>query len=291
MYSEEQVLQKVSKKKQKQMLILTISICSFLIVVLIVCMYFYSDSQPLIKYPQYSLSENSWTTNDITITITNDSNKIQSYSFDGGVTWQTNNTYTVSENGQVTIQVMDVKNKLSNKTIVPVNWIDRTPPELVFSSSVEVQMGTNFSVRTGVQASDKESGIKDNFTAVPNTIDTSKEGEYQVTYSVFDQAGNFIEKTRKIVVLDRKGRTYYRYRDGVVENYQCEPYLCRCVASSTAVSTGTCPTGYILNENGECCNTCYKTCTRIIWGEWSEWDQREVKATLTREVETMIKED
>ncbi|MCI8588497.1 MAG: DUF5011 domain-containing protein [Bacilli bacterium] len=291
MYSEEQVLQKVSNRKQKKILIFTIAISVFCIMILFVCMYFYTDNQPLIEFPLYSLSTEEWTTDDVTITITNDRSKILSYSFDGGATWQANNTHTMTENGEVTIQVMDTKNKLSKKNIVVVSNIDRTPPEMVFESVTTIQMGSSFSVRNGVQVSDKESGLSRDYTAVPNTIDVTKEGEYQVVYSAFDRAGNFVEKSRTIIVKDIVGRTYYRYRDGKIETYQCNPYLCNCVSSSIATSTGTCPTGFTLNDKGECCNTCYKACSRTIWGEWSEWSQKEVKATATREVETMIKED
>lgn len=291
MYSEEQVLQKVSNKKQKQILIFTIALSCFFIVIFIVCIYFYSDNQPLIQFPTYQLSTEDWTTDDVIITVTNASEKIQSYSFDGGVTWQSNNTYLMTENGEVTIQVMDTKNKLSKKTVVSVSNIDRVPPEMIFESVTTIQMGSSFSVRTGVQVSDKESGLSNNYTVVPSTIDTSKEGEYNVIYSAFDRAGNFIEKSRKIIVKDITGRTYYRYRDGEIESFQCEPYFCNCVDSSAATSTGTCPTGYTFNEEGQCCNTCYKTCSQIIWGEWSEWSQKQVTASSTREVETMIKED
>lgn len=291
MYNEEQVLEKVSKKKQKKILIFTIAISIFFIMIFIVGIYLYSDNQPLVEFPTYNLSTEQWTTDDVIVTITNDSSKILSYSFDGGLSWQSNNTYTMSENGELTIQVMDTKNKLSKKTIVSVSNIDRNPPEMVFESTTTVQMGSSFSVRTGVQISDKESGLSNDYTTVPSTIDTTKEGEYQVVYSAFDRAGNFTEKSRTIIVKDIVGRTYYRYRDGKIESYQCEPYLCNCVSSSIASSTGTCPTGYTLNEQGDCCNTCYKSCSRTIWGPWSEWSQEEVSATSTREVETMIKED
>ncbi len=291
MFSEDQVLEKVSNKKQKQILIFIIAICIFLIVVLLVSMYFYMDNQPLISFPTYQLSTEEWTTDNVMIEITNDSKNIQSYSFDGGKTWQTNSTYEVTENGEYEIQVMDIKNKLSKKNLVVVSNIDRTPPTMVFESSTTIQMGSNFTPSYGVQVSDKESGLSNNYTAVPSSIDTSVEGEYKITYSAFDRAGNFVEKERTIIVKDIKGRTYYRYREGTIESYECEPYLCRCVSSNLASSTGTCPTGYTLNDEGQCCNTCYKTCTKTNWGEWSKWDQKKVTATPTREVESILVED
>lgn len=292
MYSEEQVLQKVSNKKQKEMLILTIAVCIFLIIVLAICMYFYSDNLPLVDLPTYTVSPEDWTTDNVVVTITNNPNHIQSYSFDGGLTWQANSSYTVTDNKEIVIQVLDTKNKYSRQQTVTISNIDRNAPEIEFTDNpTTIQMGQNWTVGIGAQVTDKESGLSNNYTAIPPTIDTSREGTFEITYSAFDRAGNFAEKKRTVIVKDTKGRTYYRYRDGRIESYECEPYLCKCVTSSQASSTGTCPTGYTLNSEGQCCNTCYKMCSRTVWGEWSEWSQKEVTPTATREVETMIRED
>lgn len=291
MFNEEQALRKVSNTKKKH-IVITVMIISFLLMIVLgVCFYFYLDSKPLIKMPIVTLSNENWTTDNVVLTVTNDSKLVQAYSFDGGVTWSENNTYTVSENGDITVQLLDTKGKTSKKVIVSVYNIDREAPTMIFENVTTVQMGSNFSVRTGVQISDTASGLSGDYTITPNVIDTSIEGEYILTYSAFDKAGNFVEKNRTIVVKDIKGRTYYRYREGTINTYQCEPYLCNCVSSSTALETGSCPTGYSMNESMQCCQTCYKTCSSINWGEWSEWQQDKVTATATREVETMIKEN
>jgi len=195
----------------------------------------------------------------------------------------------VNNNGEVVVQVMDVKGHLSKKNIVYISNIDREAPTMIFENITTIQMGSNFSVKSGVQITDKESGLSGSYTVTPNNVNTMVEGEYILTYSAFDKAGNFIEKNRTIVVKDIVGRTYYRYRKGVLQTTECEPYLCNCVTSSTAVETGTCPTGYSMNEGKQCCQTCYKTCKNMIWGEWSEWQQERVVADSTTEVETMIK--
>ena len=132
------------------------------------------------------------------------------------------------------------------------------------------------------------SGIDSNYVVVPDNIDTSVAGEYIVTYTVFDKVGNYTEKQRKIIVMDIKGKTYYRYRTATYENYQCDAYMCNCVKSESAKLTLTCPSGYTFNEPDKCCQTCYKTCKRTVWSEWSEWTQEKVSATSTREVETKI---
>lgn len=289
MYNEEQALRKVSNVKNKH-IIITIMIVSFiLIIALIVGLYFYIDKQPLIKMPIVSLSTEEWTSDNITLTVESDASKIKYYSFDGGNSFQEENTYVVNNNGEVIVQVMDVKGHLSKRNIVYVSNIDREAPTMIFENTTTIQMGSNFSVKSGVQITDKESGLSGSYTVTPNNVNTMVEGEYILTYSAFDKAGNFIEKNRTIIVKDIVGRTYYRYRKGVLQTTECEPYLCNCVTSSTAVETGTCPTGYSMNEAKQCCQTCYKTCKNMIWGEWSEWQQEKVMADSTTEVETMIK--
>lgn len=291
MYNEEQALRKISNAKKKQIVIIVMVVSFLLIIGLGVGLFIYLDSRPLVNIPMVSLSTEDWTSENVTLTIDNSKNNIDTYSFDCGKSFQANPTYVVSENSEVCVQVTDIKGKLSKKTFVYVNNIDKEAPTMVFENTTTVQLGSNFSVRTGVQVSDKQSGLSNDYTISPNTIDTSSEGEYMLTYSAFDKAGNFVEKNRLIVIKDIKGRTYYRYRKGTIENYECEPYLCKCVKSSTAASTGSCPSSYTLDENGQCCQTCYNVCKQTNWGEWSEWQQDKVTANATTEVETMIKED
>ena len=290
MYNEEQALKKVSNTKIKQILLTIIIVSAVLMVILGILFYLYIKSLPLIKIPIVSLSTSEWTSENVILTVDNDKKNIKAYSFDGGKSFQESNTFTVSENSDIAVQIMDKNDKLSKINVVAVNNIDREAPTMIFENVTYVQMGTNFSVRTGVQVTDKESGLSNDYTVTPSTIDTSAEGEYYLTYSAFDKAGNFVEKNRTIIIRDIKGRTYYRYRTGTLSTEKCEQYLCSCVTSSSAIETGTCPTGYTMNENKQCCQTCYKTCKNMVWGEWSEWQQEKVVANSTTEVETMVKE-
>ena len=291
MYNEEQALRKISNTKTKHIIIAVIITCIILMILLGVLLVVYIRSLPLVKVPVVSLSTTEWTSESVTVKVENDASKISEYSFDGGYSFQESPLYIISKNGEVVVQVKDKNGKLSKKNVISVNNIDREPPTMAFESITYVQMGSIFSPKTGVQVTDSGSGLNNNYTVTPATIDTSAEGEYVLTYSAFDNAGNFVEKNRTIIIRDIKGRTYYRYRKGVVQTAQCEPYLCNCVSSYSAIETGTCPTGYKMNENKQCCQTCYKTCNNITWGEWSEWQQEKVQANATTEVETMIKED
>ena len=76
----------------------------------------------------------------------------------------------------------------------------------------------------------------------------------------------------------------------IVEYYDCEPYQCNCIVSNSAVENGSCPTAYSFQEPNKCCQTCYKTCKKVTWSDWSEWDQKKVLPTTTMEVETKIED-
>lgn len=291
MYNEEQALRKISNAKKKQIIIIVIVFSILAIIGLGVGLFLYLDSRPLINIPMVSLSTEEWTSENIKLIVDNSDGNIDTYSFDCGATFQSNSEYVVTENGEYCVQVTDINGRLSKKNILYVNNIDREPPTMVFENTSTIQLHSKFSVRSGVQVSDKQSGLSNDYTVTPSEIDTSSEGEYMLTYSAFDKAGNFVEKSRLIIIKDITGRTYYRYRTGKLESYECEPYLCKCVKSTSAVQTGSCPSSYSLDENGQCCQTCYNVCKEMVWGEWSDWQQKKVVANSTTEVETMIKED
>ena len=245
-------------------------------------------NRPLVEYPRYTLSTTNWTSNNVIVTIDSENNQIKSYSFDGGKTYQTENTLEVTMNSDISLMVKDIHDRESKMIPISIKNIDKEGPTITFEAVTTIQMGTNFSLRNGVQVYDEESGLNSNYVVVPDTIDTSKVGEYTIKYTAFDKVGNYTEKERKIIVSDIQGRTYYRYRDATVENYQCDPYMCSCVTTESAKLTQTCPSGYTFNEPDKCCQTCYRTCQKMNWGEWSKWSQEKVTATPTREVETKI---
>ncbi len=245
--------------------------------------------RPLIKYPTYTLSTNEWTSDNIIITVTNPSEKISEYSFDGGKTYQEDNIYEVVENGNYEIIVKDKNGRLSKSIPFAIRNIDKEPPVISTENTTTIEAGKQFSLKSGVIVTDDGSGVNGAFTVTPNTIDTNKPGTYNITYTAFDKVGNYSEKQRTIVVKEAiQGKVYYRYRTATIENYQCEPYQCNCINSKTASETGTCPTGYTYKEPGQCCNTCYKTCKKTNWGEWSRWSETKVNPSATVEVETKV---
>jgi len=279
------------RKNHKLAKIILISIIGVSVLLIGLFIYLYVQEQnkkPLIKYPLYELSTKDWTSGNVTITITNDKSKISAYSFDGGKNFQESPTYEVLSNEVFLLTVKDKNGRLSKTISVPIRNIDKEAPQINFENPTTVQLNNNFSVRNGVVITENGSGLSNNYVATPDKIDTTHEGTYEVTYTAFDKVGNYTEKKRTIIVKDIVGRTYYRSRSISTENYQCEPYACNCVVTETAKQNKTCPSGFSFNEPDKCCQTCYKTCKRTNYGEWSEWSQIKVVPSSNLEVETKV---
>jgi len=279
------------RRNHKLAKIILISVIGISVLLIGLLIYLYVQDQnrkPLIKYPLYELSTKDWTSGNVTITITNPKSKISAYSFDGGKNFQDSPTYEVLENGVFLLTVKDKNDRLSKTISVAIRNIDKEAPQINFENPTTVQLNYNFSVRNGVVITENGSGLSNNYVATPDKIDTTHEGTYEVTYTAFDKVGNYTEKKRTIIVKDIVGRTYYRTRSISTENYQCEPYACNCVVTETAKQNKTCPSGFNFNEPDKCCQTCYKTCKRTNYGEWSDWTQKKVVPSANLEVETKV---
>ncbi len=57
------------------------------------------------------------------------------YSFDGGATWQSENTFTVTQNGDYTVLVRDAVGNIYDSDKLHVDHIDRTPPVITIDES------------------------------------------------------------------------------------------------------------------------------------------------------------
>ncbi len=279
------------RRNHKLAKLITLSIMglSFILIIVFLVLYINDNKRkPLIKYPIYELSTNDWTNGNVIINITSDKTKVKAYSFDGGKNFQESSEYEVLENGVFSLVVKDINDRLSNMINLPIRNIDKEAPQINFENPTTVQLNSNFSVRNGVVVTENGSGLSNNYVATPNQIDTTKEGTYEIVYTAYDKVGNYTEKSRTVIVKDIVGRTYYRSRNISTENYQCEPYMCNCVTSTNIELTKICGTGYTFNEPNKCCQTCYKTCKRTIYGEWSKWQQTKINPTATLEVETKV---
>lgn len=77
---------------------------------------------------------------------------------------------------------------------------DIVKPTITLPNNNEIPLGTEFNPLDGVTASDDRDGDLTSKIVVSGTVDTSKEGEYTITYTVTDKAGNTEVATRTITV-------------------------------------------------------------------------------------------
>ncbi len=145
-----------------------------------------------------------WTANDVTITVNylNPDIPIESYSFDGGKTWQSKNTYVVSENQTLAIVLKTKQGKKSDVIHYRVDNIDKTSPEIISDQVVYVARGTDFTYRNKYSVIDLGSGIKGNVQIEPETIDTSAYNTFEVKISAQDRALNEITKKMIVEIVD-----------------------------------------------------------------------------------------
>ena len=66
-----------------------------------------------------------------------------------------------------------------------------------------MNLGDKFNALSGVTATDKEDGDLTSAIKVAGTVDTSKAGEYTLTYSVKDSSGKETKVTRVVTVFDK----------------------------------------------------------------------------------------
>lgn len=253
-------------KKRKKILILIASILIFIILVVVITILIinYINSKAEASLPVTRLSTYDWTNQPITLTVDNQEINLVSYSFDGGKTWQNENAIQVSENGIYIVVVKNEKGKVSQKATVNVSNIDKEGPNIVLTDPLYIQKNGVYNQKTAISVTDNGSGVKE-YVSDPSIIDTSIDGEYIVTYTAYDHLGNLSQKTRTVIVRNLITTTYYRSRSVSTERYRCKKENCNSEDSS-----------------------CYTTCKRNVYGQWSEWTKEEIKPSDKLEVETKI---
>ncbi|MBC1800512.1 DUF5011 domain-containing protein [Listeria booriae] len=99
-----------------------------------------------------------------------------------------------------------------------------TAPEIKGTSNKTITVGTSFNALEGVTATDAEDGDLTAQIKVTGTVDTSKVGEYELTYSVKDSANEEVTAKRTIKVIASQEpvtgtitpRTFEVYKDTYV---------------------------------------------------------------------------
>lgn len=135
-----------------------------------------------------------WTNSDITITVQAESiNGIESYSFDGGNSWQTSNKKKIKENTILKILVKDTIGNISDVKEVKIDKIDKEKPavkivkEKVSKDQIilKVLSSDNISSVEGISFNNSKYDTKNQFVV-------KKAGVYSATAK--DSAGNISEK-------------------------------------------------------------------------------------------------
>ncbi len=76
---------------------------------------------------------------------------------------------------------------------------------VINAKDIELNIGDKLDPLKGVTASDKEDGdLTNKIEVTKNNANTSKDGEYGITYAVKDSDGNKTEKSIKVTVLDKQ---------------------------------------------------------------------------------------
>lgn len=189
------------------------------------------------------------------------------YSFDNGVTWKTENTYTVSENKDIKILLKDKNGKIIGEKEYSVVVVNNSGPTITLNNFPEtIYVGDTIDLSKYATAVDYQ-GNSLTVTHDPNTIDTSKPSNVKIIYSTIDKDGipasvsvelNIIEKANNNDSNNnnnndnnnttKKKQTYYSYRTKSITEYDCNYYQCDYIDYNNPVN----PT-HTFSKNSKCC--------------------------------------
>ena len=136
-------------------------------------------------------------------------------------------TATDNYDGDLTknIKVKIVKDKITysvedssgNRKIITKNIVykDVEKPEITLNGESELSllMGDVYN-EPGYTVKDNCDKDINNKVKITGSVDSSKEGTYEITYNVTDTAGNTNSTVRKVTVFDNKGIIYLTFDDG-----------------------------------------------------------------------------
>ena len=125
-------------------------------------------------------------TKNIKVTGTVDTSKAGEYKL----------TYSVTDKDNATVSIVRIIAVVEENTNPIINNIP-----VINLSDLVIKIGTDFDPMTGVTATDIEDGNLTKDVKVTGTVDTSKAGEYKLTYSVTDSQGATVSVERTITVV------------------------------------------------------------------------------------------
>lgn len=138
-----------------------------------------------------SQNSNTWTTGNITLTVTaTDNVKVTEYKIGNG-SWQTSNQFTVVANGTYELYAKDAAGNVSSAYSVTVSHIDRTAPTLTLSADPKVW--TNQPITLTASAKDDQSGVAKYYFSTSGTAPKADASGWQdsPTYSGLKATGTW----------------------------------------------------------------------------------------------------
>ncbi|MBC1490771.1 DUF5011 domain-containing protein [Listeria booriae] len=107
---------------------------------------------------------------------------------------------------QITYSVTDSDDNTTTKDVTVIVTSNEKPA--IQAEDQTIKKGTKFDPIADVTATDKEDGdLTKTIEVIRNTVDTTKEGTYQVSYEVIDSDGNIAYKTITITVTSNEKPT------------------------------------------------------------------------------------
>ncbi len=114
--------------------------------------------------------------------------------------------------------IYEVTDSSNNKTTISrsITYLDKTPPTISFTNPVIVYK--NGKLSKDYQATDNCDGTLTNKVSI-SKLDTSKIGNYKITYQVTDSSGNTTKKQQDVIVKEKEHREIYlTFDDGPSSN-------------------------------------------------------------------------
>lgn len=209
-----------------------------------------------------TLKSDNYTKTEKIEVIANTPNEVE-YSFDGGYTWQKDNIYIATSNGELEILVKDSNGDIVKKNHV-ISSIDNQGPMIEYVYDKDIYVGDSINTNSLFKIYDDISGLSKDISFSSNVLNTKKSGVQKVIVNALDNAGNQTsltfeieikkkndtktkgtndtKKEKETITVDDKETKnpdkkvednsnivktkYYRYRTKTVVSYDCNSYSC-----------------------------------------------------------------
>lgn len=239
------------------------------------------------KDKEVSITQTTDQNGNVVITVNNDDKEIDSFSFDGGKTFQKSNRYTVKKEQKVQIVLKDSNGNVILEKEYEVKEVNNVKPTITISNFPnKVYVGDSIDLGSYATAKDAN-GKTIKVTYEPSKIETTTPGKYTITYQATDSHNNTATKKVTLTIIENESsskenqnnnqnnnnqsnnqsnnqnnsqsnnqnsqpvqkQTYYSYRTKTISSYECNFYQCDYVDENDSVAASM-----TFDSNSRCCN-------------------------------------